>query len=66
MRSSATKEQILVLAHPDDEVLFTSSIISDISRLIFCYGPIPGEEAISNGRFRAIKNFPLKTFINFT
>ena len=32
---------ILIVAHPDDECLFTSSILHSISILIICFNDIP-------------------------
>ena len=53
------KNGILVVAHPDDECLFYSSIIDKISTIIFCFSKIPDEECISIGREKAINKFPL-------
>ncbi len=57
---SIFKNGILIVAHPDDESLFFSSILSEISTIIFCFGQIPGEEIISNGRKKAVDEFPFK------
>tara|TARA_A100001388_G_C28773422_1_gene505446 strand:+ start:2322 stop:3134 length:813 start_codon:yes stop_codon:yes gene_type:complete len=57
---SIFKNGILVVAHPDDECLFYSSIINKISTIIFCFSKIPGEKYISIGREKALKEFPLK------
>lgn len=54
------KNGILVVAHPDDECLFFSSIINKISTIIFCFSKIPYEKKISLGRKKAIKEFPLR------
>lgn len=54
------KNGILVVAHPDDECLFFSSIINKISTIIFCFSKIPGEHNLSIGREKALKKFPLK------
>ena len=37
---SKFKNGILVVAHPDDECLFYSSIINKISTIIFCFSKI--------------------------
>ena len=57
---SKFKNGILVVAHPDDECLFYSSIINKISTIIFCFSKIPGEKKISIGRKKAIDKFPLR------
>ena len=54
---SKFKNGILVVAHPDDECLFYSSIINKISTIIFCFSKIPGEKKISIGRKKAIDKF---------
>jgi len=57
---SEFKDAILVVAHPDDECLFFSSIIDEVSKIIFCFSKIPDEKDISIGRKEALKKFPLK------
>ena len=57
---SLFKNGILVVAHPDDECLFFSSVINKVSTIIFCFSKIPDEKNISIGRERAFDPFPLK------
>ena len=45
---------ILIVAHPDDECLFASSILHSISILIICFSDIPKEEDISFKRFNSV------------
>jgi LmbE family N-acetylglucosaminyl deacetylase len=40
-------EFAIVVAHPDDEILFASSIIKEATRIIVCFSDIPGEDTIS-------------------
>ena len=51
---------ILIVAHPDDECLFASSILNSISILIICFSDIPKEEDISFKRFNSVKLYPLR------
>ena len=51
---------ILIVAHPDDECLFASSILNSISILIICFSDIPKEEDISLKRFNSVKLYPLR------
>ena len=51
---------ILIVAHPDDECLFASSILQSISILIICFNDIPKEEDISFKRFNSVKSYPLR------
>lgn len=54
------KNGILVVSHPDDECLFASSILDEISTIIICYKYIPGEKRISQARQQSLDNYPLK------
>ncbi len=51
---------ILIVAHPDDECLFATSILDSISMLIICFNDIPKEEVISLKRINSIESYPLK------
>lgn len=57
---SFLKNGVLVVAHPDDEILFFSSIMDEISTLIICFSKVPNDLNISHGRKKAIAQFPLK------
>ncbi len=48
----------LVVAHPDDEVLWFSSILEHASRAILCFQQVPSRPDWSNGRERIIAEFP--------
>jgi LmbE family N-acetylglucosaminyl deacetylase len=49
----------IVMAHPDDEVLWASSILTAAGSVILCYGDFPGRPAFSQGRRNAMARFPL-------
>ena len=49
----------IVMAHPDDEVLWASSILARVERILLCYEEIPFQPAISEGRRQALARFPL-------
>ena len=51
---------ILIISHPDDECLFSTSILESISTLIFCYNKVPNEQEISLSREKAINSYPLE------
>ncbi len=57
------KELYIVLAHPDDEIIFTNSILKKASKIIICFQDIPGEKDISLGRYKSSLNYPLNNFI---
>lgn len=50
----------VVVAHPDDEVLWASSVLEDAGKIIMCYGDFPGQPLFSAGRRRAIESLGLK------
>lgn len=51
---------ILIVAHPDDECLFATSILNNISTLVICFNDIPKEDDISLKRIKLIESYPLK------
>ena len=54
------QNSILILCHPDDECLFSSSILEEVSTIIICFSKIHREKEISSGRVKALLNYPLK------
>lgn len=50
----------LVVAHPDDEALWFSSIVDKIERLIICFLDVEGRADVTAGRHRAAASFPLQ------
>jgi len=53
------KKKILIVAHPDDEVLFFSSILKDVNKIIVCFGP-SNDENVSEGRKLLQQHYPLQ------
>ncbi len=53
---------ILVVAHPDDEVIFASSILKFMDLIIICFGEIPNEKKISSGRYSSIMELQKKGY----
>ena len=49
----------IVMAHPDDEVLWASSVLAKAGQVILCFGDFPGRTAFSQGRRAAMQAFPL-------
>jgi LmbE family N-acetylglucosaminyl deacetylase len=49
----------LVMAHPDDEVLWASSILARMERIVLAFGPVAAKPALTKGRRRAMEAFPL-------
>jgi hypothetical protein len=57
-------DMVLVFAHPDDEVLWASSMLMKASKIITCFLDSPDDTKVSSGRRKAIKSYPLDNFIN--
>ena len=51
----------LVVAHPDDEILWFSSIISHVAQVMVCFLAHPTRPKLTRGRQSVLGNFPLGT-----
>ena len=56
------RKVFLILAHPDDEIIFANSILKKVDKTIICFQDIPKESIISNGRYQSAISYPLKNF----
>jgi LmbE family N-acetylglucosaminyl deacetylase len=56
----------LIVAHPDDEVLWFASILDKVGRIVMCYGPSTRQEKIAQQRRRVVAEYPLNnvTFLD--
>jgi hypothetical protein len=48
----------IIVAHPDDEILFFNSIITSANRIIVCFGPTSTSEDVTKGRERLKSSYP--------
>jgi hypothetical protein len=55
---------VVVMGHPDDEVLYASSILATAKKIIICYNQAPNSGSISKGRETVFQDFPLKNAIS--
>ena len=55
------KDAVLVVAHPDDEILWFSSIIEQFREIIVVYLAVPSRPEWTEGRKRSIAAFPLRS-----
>jgi len=53
-----SKTYKIIVAHPDDEIIFFSSILKSASKIIFCFGPAQ-DKIVSSGREKIKKKLPL-------
>jgi len=51
-------DAVLVMAHPDDEALWASSLVGRVGRLVLAYEALPGRPDITAGRQAALARFP--------
>ncbi|WP_199823617.1 PIG-L family deacetylase [Labrenzia sp. OB1] len=64
MKLESFKSAVIVMAHPDDEVLWASSILSTARKVILCYGEAPNDARTTEGRRTVFDEFPLSTAFN--
>jgi LmbE family N-acetylglucosaminyl deacetylase len=55
-----TKNSILVSAHPDDEILWFSSILKNVDEILFCFLEMRSKPHKTNGRKQTLSEYPLK------
>ncbi len=58
-RNKLLAQSALVVAHPDDEALWFSSVLADVNKIIICYSEIADRPDLSQGREAARREFPL-------
>src|SRR6516162_2441821 len=51
----------IVVAHPDDEVLWFSSLTAKVGRIVMCYGPNPRVAERGEQRRNVIQAYPFNT-----
>jgi LmbE family N-acetylglucosaminyl deacetylase len=67
-RPSKLDGATLVVAHPDDEILWFSSIIDRVDHIVICYLDVYGDATMSDARRRVAREYPMKnvTFLGVT
>lgn len=58
LRLPILNRSALVVAHPDDEILWFSSIVKHVDCVIICFLSIEGKDQISEGRKQALAAYP--------
>ena len=54
----------VVVAHPDDEALWLSSVVASVARIVFGFGAVCGKPERSEARRRAVAALPLRGIVN--
>ena len=57
-------ETTLVMAHPDDEALWASSLLPRSQQIILCFEEVASQPAWGDGRRRSLSTFPLNGSIS--
>lgn len=50
---------VLIVAHPDDEVLWLSSVLAHVQRIVICFGDFYNDPELSRRRAAAVNDLPL-------
>ena len=62
--SSPQAQHAVVVAHPDDEALWLSSVVASAQRIVFGFGAVLDQPRRSKARRRAVAALPLKGMVN--
>ena len=54
----------VVVAHPDDEALWLSSVVASVERIVFGFGDVWDKPQRSEGRRKAVAALPLRGIVN--
>jgi LmbE family N-acetylglucosaminyl deacetylase len=62
--SSPQAQSAVVVAHPDDEALWLSSVLASVQRIVFAFGAVFDRPARSTARRQAVAALPLNGIVN--
>ena len=62
--SSRRAQTAVVVAHPDDEALWLSSVVASMERIVFGFGAVFDRPGRSDARRQAVAALPLKEIVN--
>ncbi|MCP5007509.1 MAG: hypothetical protein GY941_26770 [Planctomycetes bacterium] len=60
MVSNILKDSIIVVAHPDDEILWFSSLVKNVDHVLFCFSDELADPDFGRRRKEMILNYPLQ------
>ncbi|MCO5734690.1 PIG-L family deacetylase [Rhizobium sp. SSA_523] len=55
---------VIVMAHPDDEILWASALVAGARKIILCYTESADSAEVTQGRRQLLQSFPVKTVIS--
>jgi len=53
------EDSLLIVAHPDDDILWLSSVLDKVGQIVFCFNDMPHREDIGDARKKTIAEYPL-------
>jgi hypothetical protein len=57
------ENSILVVAHPDDEILWFNSILEKVNEIIVCFLDVKSNQVLTDGRRKSTNEYPLKNIV---
>ena len=62
LNSNMFKRSVIIVAHPDDEVLWFSSVLNKVDHVIICFVECTSKPWLGVGRRRCLTEHPMKNF----
>lgn len=53
------EDSVLIVAHPDDDILWLSSVFDKVGKVVFCFNELPRCPELGPARKRTIADYPL-------
>ena len=53
------EDSVLIVAHPDDDILWLSSVIDKVEKIVFCFNEEPAKPELGIARKKTIAEYPL-------
>jgi len=58
------EDSVMIVAHPDDDILWLGSVLDKVEKVIFCFNDIPRNPAIGSAREKVIAEYPLRNVVS--
>jgi hypothetical protein len=58
------EDSVMIVAHPDDDILWLGSVLDKVENIIFCFNDIPRNPAIGSARKKVIAEYPLRNVVS--
>lgn len=52
-------DSLIVVAHPDDDILWFGSVVDKVGGILFCFNEVPSSPGTGDARLRTIADYPL-------